>query len=177
MRPDITCQTQDEEAFKIAQFQIDWERKKIICPMRKNGLPWLPGHGPHGKLFIQIHFRKQDCLECPSRAHCTRTKSAGRNVTLQPTKEQPLALQAIRERQKSKIFWDTYSIRSGIEGTIHPAVEKLGMRRRGYRRITKTKFQHLITAAAINIQRMLSWFAEVPRSVTYQSHFAALVTA
>lgn len=177
VRPDITWQTQDQQAFKISQFKIDWEKEKVTCPMGKTSLTWLPGHGPHGKPFVQIHFRKQDCLACTSRAQCTRTKSAARNITLQPTQEQHLALQAARERQKTKLFWDMYSVRSGIEGTIDQAVDKLGMRPSRYRGITKTHFQHLATAAVINLQRMLSWFANGSRSVTYQSHFAALAPA
>ena len=75
------------------------------------------------------------------------------------------------------IFWDLYSIRSGIEGTIDQAVEKLGMIRSLTRGITKTHFQHLVTAAIINIQRMQNWLAEVSRFVTYQSHFEAQAVA
>ena len=177
VRPDITWQAQDEQAFKLQQFMIDWEKEQATCPMGKTSAHWMHGHGMRGKPYIQVRFRKQDCQVCTSRAKCTRTKAAFRNITLQPTKEQHLALQTARERQKSKVFWETYSVRSGIEGTIDQAVDKLGMRRSRYRGMSKTHFQHLVTAAAINIQRMLSWLAEVPRSVTFQSHFFALATA
>lgn len=176
VRPDITWQAKDEQAFKLQQFMIDWEKEQVTCPMGKTSAHWMPGYGMRGKPYIQVRFRKQDCQVCTSRAKCTRTKATFRNITLQPTKEQHLALQTARERQKSKIFWETYSVRSGIEGTIDQAVDKLGMRRSRYRGMQKTHFQHLATAAAINIQRMLNWLAEVPRSVTYQSHFFALAT-
>jgi transposase len=176
VRPDITWQAQDEQAFQISEFNIDWGKRMVTCPMGRVSLNWIRGRGIQGKPYLQAHFRKQDCLACSSRARCTRAKSSPRNITLQPTREQQLALQAARERQKSRLFWELYSVRSGIEGTIDQAVEKLGMRRSRYRSMAKTHFQHLVIAAVINIQRTLSWFAEVPRSVTYQSHLAALAT-
>jgi DDE family transposase len=174
VRPDITWQARDEQAFKLSEFHVDWEKRKVTCPMGKTSLNWISGRGVRGKPYLQARFRKQDCLACVSRRRCTRTKSAPRNITLQPTQEQQSALQAARERQKSKLFWETYSLRSGIEGTINQAVDKLGMRRSRYRGMAKTHFQHLVTAAVINIQRILSWLVEAPRSVTYQSHLTAL---
>lgn len=128
------------------------------------------------KAFYSGSFQKARLPGLPSRAQCTRAKSTPRHITLQPTREQQLALQAARDQQTSKRFWEIYSIRSGIEGTMGQAVEKLGMRRSRYRGIRKTHFQHLVTAAAINIQRMLSWFCETPRSITYQSHLINLAT-
>lgn len=177
VRPDITWQARDEQAFKLSEFQVDWEKRKVTCPMGKTSLNWISGRGVRGKPYLQARFRKQDCLACISRTRCTRTKSAARNITLQPTQEQQLALQAARERQKSRLFWETYSLRSGIEGTIHQGVDNLGMRRSRYRGMAKTHFQHLVTAAVINLQRLLGWLAEVPRSVTYQSHLSALAAA
>ena len=40
--------------------------------------------------------------------------------------------------------------------------------------IVKTHVQHLITATAINVARLLDWLAEVPRCKTRTSRFAAL---
>jgi transposase len=177
VRPDVRWQVNDEQAFDITQFQVDWESHKVTCPMGNTNTTWYPdSKGPRGKPTIQVHFGKRDCRECEVRARCTRSKSAGRGITLQP-KEQHLALQAARERQKTEEFREAYSIRSGIEGTIDQAVDKLEMRRSRYRGLAKTHFHHLITAGAVNIKRMLDWLAEKPRSVTYKSNFAALVPA
>ena len=177
VRPDVRWQVQEEQAFDITQFQIDWEHQRVTCPMGKTSAGWHPDNkGPRGKPTIQINFGHRDCRECKARTKCTRSKSAPRNLTLQP-KAQHLALQAARERQKTPAFREIYALRSGIEGTIGQTVDKLEMRRSRYRGRVKTHFQHLVTASAINIQRMLSWLSEKPRSVAYTSHIAALATA
>lgn len=65
---------------------------------------WFPDHrGPRGKAVLQAHFGERDWRECKARTGCTRSKSAGRGVPLQ-SKEQHLALQAARERQKTGEF-------------------------------------------------------------------------
>jgi transposase len=120
-----------------------------------------------------VHFGKKDCLGCTSRARCTKSAATPRGLTLQP-KEQQLALQAARHRQTTPEFTATYALRAGIEGTIGQAADKLDMRRSRYRGLVKTHLQHLATAAAINIKRILAWLADVPRSTTRLSRFAAL---
>jgi len=67
-------------------------------------------------------------------------------------KEQQLALQAPRHRQTTPEFKETYAIRSGIEGTLAQAADKLEMRRSRYRGLLKTHFQHVMTAAAIDVK-------------------------
>jgi transposase len=174
VRPDVRWQINEEQAFDITQFKIDWENQTVTCPMGKTNTTWFPNSkGPRGKTVIQVHFGKRDCRDCEARTHCTRSKSAGRGITLQP-KELHLALQAARERQKTTEFCESYSIRSGIEGTIGQAVDKLEMRRSRYRGLAKTHFHHIITAGAMNIKRMLDWVAHQSRSETYVSNFAVL---
>ena len=175
-RPDVSWQSNDPQAFDISQFQIDWEREVVICPMGKTSRCWWPAKGPRGKPTIQVHFGKQDCLACESRARCTKSDSTPRGLTLQPKKQQ-LALQAARQRQITAEFRETYALRSGIEGTIGQAADKLKMRRSRYRGLAKTHFQHLITAAAINVKRVVAWLADAQRSTTRLSHFAALAQA
>jgi transposase len=175
-RPDVSWQSQDPQAFDITQFHIDWDAEVVTCPMGQTSRCWYPDHGPRGKPTIQIHFGKQDCLACASRARCTKSSATPRGLTLQP-KEQQLALQAARHRQTTPEFKETYALRAGIEGTIGQATDKLEMRRSRYRGLAKTHFQHVATAAAINIKRVLAWLADVPRSKTRMSHFAALAPA
>jgi transposase len=171
---DRHWQTQDEQAFDLNQFQIDWENQKVTCPMGKINTCWNSDQKtPTGKPTIRVGFRKADCRVCSARARCTRSPTSARTLSLLP-KESYNALQSARARQKTKEFQKIYSTRSGIEGTIGIAADKLGMRRSRYRGLAKTHFQHLITAAAINIHRMLNWIEKIPRSVTQKSHFAAL---
>jgi transposase len=173
MRPDVSWQNQDSQAFDITRFQIDWERQVVTCPMGKISRCWWPAKGPRGKPTLQVHFGKKDCLACESRTRCTKSAATPRGLTLQP-KEQQLALQAARQRQTTAEFKASYAMRAGIEGTIGQATNKLDMRRSRYRGLVKTHFQHVATAAALNVQRVLAWLADVPRSTTRLSHFAAL---
>jgi transposase len=176
VRPDVSWQRQDPQAFDITQFQIDWERHVVICPMGKTSRCWWPAKGPRGKPTLQVHFGEKDCLACESRARCTKSASTPRGLTLQP-KEQQLALQAARKRQATPEFKQAYATRSGIEGSIGQAADKLDMRRSRYRGLAKTHFQHLITAAAINVRRVIAWLTGIRRSTTRLSHFAALAPA
>jgi transposase len=43
--------------------------------------------------------------------------------------------------------------------------------------IVKTHLQHIATAAAINLDRLVTWLEEVPRALTRTSRFAALAPA
>lgn len=175
-RPDVSWQRQNPQAFDLTQFHIDWDAQRVTCPMGKTSRCWYPEPGLRGKPTIQVHFGKQDCLACAGRACCTKSAATPRGLTLQP-KAQQLALQAARHRQTTPEFKAAYALRAGVEGTIGQAADKLDMRRSRYRGLTKTHFQHVATAAAINIKRVLAWLAAVPRSTTRVSHFAALAPA
>ena len=173
VRADNSWQTREEGAFSVSQFQIEWEKKQVICPMGKVSSCWFPSKSRFDQPTIQVHFRPKDCLICPSRSQCTHSKSSPRNLLLRP-EEFYLALQSARERQSTQSFWKNYAIRSGIEGTIGLATDKLGMRRSRYYGLAKTHLQNLLAATAINIKRILNWLQDLPRSCTRISHFAAL---
>src|SRR5574341_336291 len=64
------------------------------------------------------------------------------------------------QRQSTDDFKTRYRLRAGVEGPISQTAHALELRRARYRGLTKTHFQGLITAVAINLTR--------------QSHFAAL---
>jgi transposase len=53
-------------------------------------------------------------------------------------------------------------------------VRAFGLRRPRYRGLEKTHLQHVATAAAINIDRIVAWLEERPRATTRTSRFAAL---
>ena len=127
------------------------------------------GTGPRGKPTLQVQFSKKDCLTCEVRPRCTRSKTATRCLTLH-RKDQQLAVQAARQRQQTQLFKEQYAIRSSIEGTIGQATYKLGMCRSRYRGTTKTHFPHILTAAAINLKRVMDWLVESYRSQTRLFH-------
>jgi transposase len=48
------------------------------------------------------------------------------------------------------------------------------MRQARYLGLAKTHFQHLASAAAMNLARLAAWLDKVPKAQTRRSHFAAL---
>ena len=65
---------------------------------------------------------------------------------------------------------------SAERGRRHPVPggAGLGLRRTRYRGLAKTHLQHVATAAAINVDRIVAWLDERPRATTRTSRFAAL---
>jgi transposase len=86
-------------------------------------------------------------------------------------------LQTAREREQTDEFKEVYKKRAGVEGTISQAVGVLGMRRTRYRGLDRIHLQHLMTAAAMNMMRVLDWLSGKDRSTTRVSSFARLVMA
>ena len=79
-----------------------------------------------------------------------------------------------RERQESPEFKERYKRRAGVEGTISQGVRRFELRRARYIGLAKTRFQHIATAAAINLTRAVSWLMGILKSHTRVSHFRAL---
>ena len=55
-------------------------------------------------------------------------------------------------------------------------MRSFGLRRSRYWGLAKTHFQHLATAAAINLDRLGAWFEERPLAKTRVSRFARLAS-
>jgi hypothetical protein len=70
-----------------------------------------------------------------------------------------------------------YQQRAGVEGTLSQGVRGFGLRYARYRGLTKTHFQQVATAAAMNVDRIVAWLNERPRAKTRTSRFAALAPA
>ncbi len=86
-------------------------------------------------------------------------------------------MQAARQRQETAEFATQYMRRQGIEGTLSQGVRAFGLRRARYRGQAKTHLQHVGTAVAINVGRVIDWLDAVPRAQTRCSHFATLALA
>src|SRR5204863_2997646 len=123
-------------------------------------------------------FSEIDCRACASRARCLdprrRTKYARRALTIRP-EAQYRALQAARDRQETAAFATRYGQRAGIEGTISQGVRSCGLRRSRSVGRPKTHLGHILTAVAINLQRIDDWLTDTPRSTTRHSVFARLM--
>jgi transposase len=157
------------------KFVIDWGNKVVICPMNRRSKGWERQKTRRGKIVSKVWFDKKECDVCEVREKCTRGKVNGRTLRLLPKAEYEL-LKKRKEEQKGEDFGNKYKKRGGVEGA-HSQGVSLGLRRAKYRGMGKTKLQHLVTGAAMNIMRVMSWLLGVLPSATKVSSFALLAPA
>ena len=174
-RPDVSWRAQQADAFDLSHFHIDFNNRTVTCPQGHTTTQWYERTGSRGKPAITVAFPKTVCVDCPVRQRCTTSKT-GRKVGFIPEPEFS-ALQAAREREQTDEFKETYKKRAGVEGTISQAVGVLGMRRTRYRGLDKVHLQHLMTAAAMNLMRVIDWLSGKERATTRKSAFARLAAA
>jgi transposase len=180
---DPSWQAKAGEGFDKASFHIDWERERVICPVGKQNYSWLPnGDRSRGVVGgIRVQFASKDCSPCPLRSHCTRAKSAPRELVLLP-RDRYEALREAKNRQSTAEFREEYALRAGIESTHAQGIRRSDLRRTRYVGLAKTRLQHIFTALALNLVRAVEWLVEAsdtqpPPSKRRQSHFAALEKA
>lgn len=169
----MSWQAQHPDAYDITRFHIDWQAEQVVCPQGKTSHYWKPQIGVRNNPVIEVNFRKKDCGACPVRELCTRSKSGPRVLTIMH-QEHFEALQAARVRQQTDAFRQQYAKRAGVEGTIGQAVNAYGMRQARYRGLDKTRFQHIATVVAINLQRIWAWLTGIPVAQAKVSAFATL---
>ena len=91
------------------------------------------------------------------------TKTAGRR------------LEHGKQREVTPEFQSQYADRAGVEGLLSQGVRACGLRTAHYAGLAKTRLQHLLTAAALNLARLDAWFAERPRAATKPSRLVTLL--
>jgi transposase len=170
---DPSWQGRAGQGFSVSDFTIDWEGHRVTCPQGKPSHKWKWAYDAHGGDRIHVEFGKQDCLACPCRAQCTTAQRNPRQISFHP-QAQHEAIQAARKRQTTQEFQNRYAIRAGIEGTISQGVRAFDLRRSRYIGLAKTHLQHIITATAMNISRLLTFLMGSPQDGTRISRFAAL---
>ena len=173
---DPSWQARLDDGLTKAAFGVDWERKVVTCPAGKQSISWLPNTWPKNGMVFEARFATQDCFPCPLRPRCTRGTREPRIIGLQ-AREHFEALQGARRQQKTEAFRASYAARAGIEGTHAQAISRCGLRRRRYIGLAKTRLQHALTAAAVNLVRVAEWCAGTPVAKTRCSRFAALQVA
>lgn len=162
-----------DQGFAQSQFAIDWEAEQVTCPRGKTSRSWKPQKDAAANDVIAVKFSVTDCQACAVQAQCTRSRSGRRELGIRP-KEQYLALQAARARQKTRVFLKEYGLRAGIEGTLSQGIRTCGMRRSRYVGEVKTHLQHVAIATALNLLRIVSWLMGIPLAKTRQSPLVAL---
>jgi transposase len=176
VRGNASWQAQANQGYDLTHFQIHWDEQRVICPQGKVSTKWRPGQDAFGNPIIALKFSRTDCKSCPVRSLCTRSEKAPRSVVLHP-REQHEALSAARERITTAEGKAQYQVRAGVEGTLSQGVRAFGLRRTRYCGLVKTSLQQAVTAAAINVQRVVNWLEGIPQEKTRRSRFARLAMA
>jgi transposase len=167
-------QATQQKGFDADHFLIDWDHQQATCPEGHTSSSWTPAIDNRTNEVIKIKFSTKDCQACPSLRLCTQSlRHVRRTVTIRP-KEQYEALQARRQQETTKDFKSLYATRAGVEGTISQGVRTMGLRRSRYIGQERTHLQHVATAAAINVVRLIRWLSGIPHAKTRQSPFAQL---
>ena len=175
-RPNPNWQAKVVGAYTLADFTVDWEHQEVHCPQGKAATSWAERVDATGRAYIQVRFHRQDCRACGARAFCTQAPQAPRTLTLHPQAEFE-ALQAARAWYRNAEGQKCYQRRAGVEGTLSQGIRAFGLRYARYRGLLKTHLQHVATAAAMNVDRIVAWLDERPRAKTRTSRFAALAPA
>jgi len=149
-------QSRTDDAFDHTQFDIDWDAKQARCPGGKTSAFCSERKTWRGTPNVVFAFPIEDCRPCPLRARCTRAENVGRTLTVYPETEYK-AQESARARQRTDEFKQLYGDRAGIEGTISQGVRRMGLRQTRYIGMKRTHFQHVATAAAINLERIADW--------------------
>jgi transposase len=176
VRSISTWQMREGHGYDLAQFVIDWEHERVICPQGKISVTWRIRRGRDGLEDVNAQFSRSDCGICTVRALCTQAKEARRNLYFRP-REKHEALNAARARMRDPEWQERYHIRAGVEATLSQGVRAFGLRRSRYIGLAKTSLQHVCTAVAMNVSRVINWLEGRPRAKTRVTRFAALVAA
>lgn len=169
-------QAKQADGFAVDDFSIDFASQRAVCPAGKTSLNWLPTLSPYGKPIIKIRWSRNDCGGCKMHERCTRSTPPQRQITVLPELQYE-ALREQRAREQTADFAAEYARRAGIEGTISEAVRAHAMRRTRYIGQARTHLAHLMTAAAINVGRLLRWIAGEPKACMTRSSFERLFAA
>jgi transposase len=171
---DPSWQARTPGAFDVSKFHIDWDHQVVTCPQGEHSIAWHRGKDAKGESVAQVWFAQPTCQACPLRVQCTRAQATGRSMTVRFPQERHEMLLAARAQQQTREFHDVYQVRCGIEGTFSQTTRNTGMRRARYIGQRKTHLQHLFTAVATNILRLVCWLEGNPFAKTRTSRFAAL---
>lgn len=169
-----STQTRAGAVYGQDAFTVDWVNQRVTCPNGRTNTGWREDRTQHGLPVVRVQFSTRDCRPCSVVQDCVPAlKNHGRAITLRPQQAHQ-ELQQARALQQTDEWKERYKIRAGVEGTFSQGVNRCGLRRSRYRGLGKTRLQHQLTGAAINLARISAWLVEMPRARTRTSHFAAL---
>jgi transposase len=167
---DNSAQARAGKGYDSASFTIDFDVRHATCPQNVRSSGWKPAC-QNGRDVIVVSWPKPACTACPVRELCTR--STHRNLTISP-RHLHEALAAARTEQNTTAWKDRYAARAGVEGTMRQSTHVTGIRRARYHGLPKTRLEHTLAAAAINLIRLDAYWNGRPLDRTRATHLARL---
>lgn len=156
LKSNPTRQHRRDEGFARDDFSIDYDKQQVTCPQGQVSAGWhgpCPTSSPTAAPLIVARFTKSQCRPCPARTQCTSTADSARTVGFPPQELHDLQLRVRAEQQTPE--WKTRcAVRSGVESTVNEFAHGHDMRRCRYRGQGKAHIQHVLTAIAVNIERL-----------------------
>lgn len=170
---NTSWQAQTTAAFTLADFHLDYQARRAVCPAGRTSTSWGVETQPDGGRVHRIEFSQATCRGCPVAPRCTQAKIPRRRLSVQDHDEHEF-LQRARLEQVTPEWQERYQARAGVEGTLSAGVRAHGLRRSRYRGLSKTNLQHNLTGAAINLVRISDWQAGKRPAKTRTSHLKTL---
>ncbi|MFF7888147.1 transposase [Streptomyces sp. NPDC020794] len=139
-----------KDGFGRENFVIDFDRREVTCPNGQVSGNWrdLPVAEP---TTVVVRFDARQCGRCPEKTACT----PGPFRSLYFPTRRLHELQAKNRADQQDTDWRRlYGLRSGAEGTIEEFADGHRGRRCRYRGLARTHVQHVLTALAINVERL-----------------------
>ncbi len=155
LKSNPTRQHRQNEGSARDDFHIDYDKQQVTCPQ---GQVSAGRHGPYptssptAAPLIVARFTKSQCRPCPARRG-NLTADNARTVGFPPRELRDLRLR-VRTEQQTPQWKARYAVRSGVESTVNEFTHGHGMRRCRYRGQGKAHIQHVLTAIAVNIERL-----------------------
>jgi transposase len=168
-------QHQTGQGYDLQAFVLNWEAQQARCPQGHTSVNWRPGRDVSGDPVIRIRFDGATCRACPARPACTTAKGAPRQLTVRPQVHHE-AIQAARLRQETPEFKAQSALRSGVESSLSQGVRRFDLRQSRYIGLARTHLQQILTAAAMNVVRVIAWLWGEPLGERRRKpgHFAQL---
>jgi transposase len=135
----------------IDDFRYDGEHDCYICPQGEVLKLKTIQHTTHRKNYVAS---KDSCLACPLRKRCTTSKGAGRLLTKFIDDHFENALKLVQTELGQALLRQRQIISEGIFGE---AKSFHLLRRALFRGRIKLKIQLLLTAAVMNLKRLMKW--------------------
>ncbi|HEV2375142.1 MAG TPA: transposase [Streptosporangiaceae bacterium] len=151
-----TRQHRHQEGYARDDFRTGYDRREVTCPQGQVSRGWhgpYPTSSPDAAPLTVARFTKGQCQPCPAKAACTTSGDGKRTVGFPPRELHELQVRN-RADQQDPAWHKRYAVRSGIEGTICEFAHGHGMRHCRYRGQPKAHLQHVLTAIAVNIERL-----------------------